>query len=142
MHYDVAAYGRDGNLAVIGEAKVRSAPDSTWATALRRNILETESKLRARYFMLAVPDRLYLWPGDANPNAIPQEIDARETFAPYFRMLGIEPLEIQSPTFGNVVSWWLSDLTQADPTKVDARLRESGLVDAVAGGRISRGLAA
>lgn len=142
MYYDVAAYGRDGNLSVIGEAKVRLATDAKWAAEVRRNILEHESQVRARFFMVVVPDRLYLWHGDASPEATPLEIDAQETFAPYFKLLGISPAEIQPVTFENVVSWWLSDLTHADPTKVDPRLRQSGMLEAIVGGRISRELAA
>ena len=142
MQYDVAAYGRDGNLAVVGETKVRLSTDKEWAAKLRRNIVEDESVLRARFFILALPDRLYLWPGDAPPDALPTVLDAGEAFGPYFKMLGVEPSQIQPPAFETLVSWWLSDLTHTDPQKVSYELRKAGLADAIAGGRISRELAA
>jgi hypothetical protein len=141
MHYDVAAYGRDGNLAVVGEAKVRLSTDREWAVNLRNNIAEGESA-RARFFILALPDRLYLWPGDAPSDALPTVLDAAEVFGPYFKLLGVEPSQIQPPAFENIVSWWLSDLTHSDPSKVSYELRKLGFADAIAGGRISRELAA
>jgi hypothetical protein len=142
MHYDVAAYGRDGNLAVVGETKVRLSTNTQWAASLRSNIVEDDSALRARFFLLALPDRLYLWPGDAPADALPTVVDAGEVFGPYFKMLGVEPSQIQPAAFENIVSWWLSDLTRTDPAKVSRELRNSGFVDAIAGGRISRELAA
>jgi len=142
MRYDFAAYDKDGNLAVVVEAILHLNTDAVWASELRRNILAHGALPRADFFMVVVPDKIYVWNGRADPQAEPAEIDARDLFAPYFERIGISPETIVSAAFEQLVFWWLNDLARSVPADVDARLRQSGIVDVVAGGHVLSQLAA
>ncbi len=142
MRYDFAAYDKDGNLAVVVEAILHLNTDAVWASELRRNILAHGALPRADFFMVVVPDKIYVWNGRADPQAEPAEIDARDLFAPYFERIGISPETIVSAAYEQLVFWWLNDLARSVPADVDARLRQSGIVDVVAGGHVLSQLAA
>ena len=57
---DLAAYDPNGQLAVIVEVKGRMQMSRSWATKLRQNMMERCNIPNARFFLLALPDRLYL----------------------------------------------------------------------------------
>jgi hypothetical protein len=141
MSYDFAAYDKDGRLSVVVEAKRRLRTDAAWATELRRNIFAHEAVPQA-VFMVVVPDKVYVWNAVAREQDKPIEIDASSIFAPYFEQTGISPDTIEPQAFEQLVSWWLNDLARMDPVAIDRRLRESGIVEALAGSRVLRQLAA
>ncbi len=142
MTYDFAAYDKDGRLSIVVEAMRQLGTNATWATKLRRNILAHGGVLHADFFMVVVPDKLYVWKGAANPQAKPTAIDAHGLFAPYFHRTGVSPATIEPAAFEQLVAWWLNDLARGVPAEVDPQLRQSGIVDAVSGGRVLRQLAA
>ena len=59
-----------------------------------------------------------------------------------FERIGISPETIEPGVFEQLVFWWLNDLARSVPADVDARLRQSGIVDVVAGGHVLNQLAA
>jgi hypothetical protein len=141
--YDLAGYDRDGQLALVVEVKRRPHTTGEWAAAFRRNLLAHGDPPRARLFALIVPDRIYTWrvgaPAEAAPDA---EIDARPLFESYFERAHADPEQIDPMAFELLVAWWLQDMARADHEVVDPNLERSGLLRALAGGRIVREAAA
>jgi hypothetical protein len=148
---DFFLYDRIGRLAAVIEVRNRRGTSGQWAAELRRNLLaHFEAYRDAPFFLLATPERLYIWkdaPTDLAEESLPvlpdYEVDARPLFSPYLERSGRKLEEIHGPTFELVVLSWLGDLTREaqDAGKV-VELKGSGLPDAAKDGRISDPLAA
>ena len=67
----------------------------------------------AKYFLIATPERLYLW-NQEHPDqagAAPEyTIDASQEFQPWFRRLRLEPSEIGPEAFELLVHAWLNGI--------------------------------
>jgi hypothetical protein len=142
---DLAAYNRDDELVLIVEVKTKRAASKEWAARLRRNILAHGILPSAKFFLLTLPDRFYLWKDVGNNLAEIEPtytIDARPILTPYFEQAGIEPDKISGASFELIVASWLRELVHSDKVPegngADRNwLIESGLYDAVAGGRLA-----
>jgi hypothetical protein len=141
VNYDFAAYNRAGKLTVVLEAKRRTKTSAEWATHFRRNIIAHGKPLPGELFAIVAPDKIYTWRAGASMEAGPDaEIDARAILAPYFERSKAEPERIDPGAFELLVAWWLEDVAREGTA--DARLKASGLPEALAGGRIAREVAA
>ncbi len=148
---DFVLHSRDRRLTTLVEVRSKTNTSSSWATQFRRNRLaHGNPSPRGDFFLLATPDRLYLWKG-ADLGAArfePSfEADARPLFAPYFQGTSVSAATASSEAFELIVASWLADLVrEAEPRArlVAERpwLVESGLLDAVAGGEIEYATAA
>ena len=146
---DLAVYNHDDELVLIVEVKTKLDASREWATRLRRNILAHGILPSAKFFLLALPDRFYLWK-DAGNNLAEIEptytIDARPILTPYFEQAGVAPDQISGVSFELIVSSWLSELVHSDKIpEGDGAVRnwliESGLYNAVVGGRLAHEVA-
>jgi hypothetical protein len=136
LRYDFAAYDASGQLRVLIEAKRRTGTTASWARRFRRNDLAHGTPLPGELFAIVVPDKLYVWPMQSPPDAEPLEVDAQPLLAPYFQRAGTSPDNIDPMAFELLVSWWLSDLSRGELPEPGEALKRSGLIDALAGGRI------
>jgi hypothetical protein len=94
-------------------------------------------------FVIVAPDKIYSWRAGAPINAPPDaEIDASPVLAPYFKRANAEPERIDPMAFELLVAWWLEDVARRGETTADEGLKGSGLLEALAGGRIAREVAA
>ena len=113
---DFIAYDREGRIVLLAEAKSRRGTSEDWAARLRRNMLAHGVLPWAKYFLIATPERIYLWKQES-PNAAeaPPEfsIDAEEVFQPYFRRLHQEPSKIGPEAFELLVLTWLTDIARS-----------------------------
>jgi len=149
-HADVALYDHDGRLTAVAEIKNTRKTSREWAVKLRRNLLAHAGYGRVEFFLLATPDRLYLWKGAGVEPAPVQpryDIDAAPIFRPYFEQAGVDPAAISAPAFELVVGAWLADLVRsgAPSEQLVAEQRwliESGFLDAVRNGRVEYDIAA
>ena len=70
----------------------------------------------ARYFLIATPERMYIWRQE-RPDAAdaPPEftIDAAKVFQPYFKKLRQEPSKIGPEAFELLVLTWLTDIARS-----------------------------
>jgi hypothetical protein len=146
---DLAAYNQDDELILIVEVKTKLDASKEWAAKLRRNIFAHGLLPHAKFFLLALPDRFYLWKDVGNnPTEIEPTytIDARPILTPYFEQAGVTPDQISGVSFELIVASWLSELVYSGkmPEENGAGrnwLIESGLYNAVAGGRLAHEVA-
>ena len=114
---DFVAYDRDGRVLLLAETKSRRGTSKSWAARLRRNMLSHGILPWAKYFLIATPERMYLWkqehpdPGEILPEFT---IDAANVLDPYFQKLHQEPSEIGPEAFELLVLTWLTDIAQPD----------------------------
>lgn len=141
---DFIAYDQTGHPVLLAEAKSRRGTSAQWAAQLRRNMLAHGILPRAKYFLIATPDRMYLWAGDgAEPAEAPPKftIDAAKEFQPYFEKFNQEPSGIGPQAFDFLVLTWLNDLAWSGEQmlKQDVSLRwlaDSGLIESLHQARI------
>ncbi len=142
---DAVAYGPDGQLTLIVEAKSKTKTSRSWAKHMRRNLLSHGVVPKSRFLLLALPDRLYLWKDVNNaPDLIDPtyEIDAAPLFEPYFAMAQISPDQLTPQSFELIVNAWLNELIHSGipenvPPEARQALLDSGLLGAIKGGSVA-----
>jgi hypothetical protein len=145
---DFAVFSADGQLAAIAEAKKKADVGSGWAAAWFRNYLAHQRSLAPPFVILATPEKIYLWkhPNDVSSSEPTALTDARRLFAPYLPPSATNAADLSSRAFEFVVGSWLTDLSQhlwqpSAPEEIDA-FRETGLLQAIANGRVVSEIAA
>jgi hypothetical protein len=142
---DLVAYNPGGEIILIVEVKSRTETSRDWATRMRRNMLAHGAVPNARFFLIALPDRLYLWKEvDNRPELVEPtyEIDATPFFQPYYEKANIAAENVSGQSFELIVAAWLNELTWSGipPTVPGAQkrfLEETGLLEALKGGSVA-----
>lgn len=144
---DFAVFSQDGQLAVIAEAKKKPDVSASWAAAWLRNYLAHQESAAPPFVILATPEKVYLWkrpsPASSEPTAV---TDARRLFASYLPTSVASAAHLSGVAFEFVVGAWLNDLSHhlwqpTTPEEISA-LSESGLLQAIANGRVVADIAA
>src|SRR5213592_3947053 len=122
---DFVVYSPDHKLQLVVEVKGTPKSDPTWAAKLRRNLLEHGALPEAPYFLLVLPDHLYLWShAPRNDAALPNfQGDTREVLKSYLAHweASRHPSPISERGLELAVQSWLTDLTRSDNwTKLEA----------------------
>ena len=138
---DIAVY-QDDQLQLIVEVKARANATAEWAARMRRNLATHLAIPSSPYFLLALPDRFYLWSNTPSPLATvapDYDVDPTPLLVPYVEG-GQQALhEISEYGLTLAVSSWLTDLiaTNLNAEMVgpeQAWLLDSGLYSAIKGG--------
>ena len=146
---DLVAFGRNDEPVLFVEVRRKLGATSEWASRLRQNMLSDDTLAAASFFLIALPDRFFLWQekGDDEPREPDFVIDARPILGPYFSRAGISVDDIYEDAFALLVASWLGDLLRAEnPAELLAGdscdwLVDSGLFAALAGGHFEHGVA-
>jgi len=115
MKADLVVYDRNGQIVLITEIKRKKGVSAEWAAKWRRNMLSHGSLPDAKFFMIALPDRFYIWKdaGTVPETTAPTyEIDAEPLLKPYLNESGILSEDISPQSFELVVSAWLNSILQ------------------------------
>jgi hypothetical protein len=110
---DFVAYGREGEVVLLVEAKSRRGTTEGWAAGLRRNMLSHGFLPSSKFFLIATPDRIYVWrKGRPEQTAARPEFttDAAKVLQPYFQRLNQDPSKIGPEAFELLVLTWLNDV--------------------------------
>jgi|SRR5665213_2699014 len=142
---DFAVYSPDDKLQLVVEVKGTPRTDLNWAAKLRRNLLAHGAVPSAPYFLLVVPDQLYLWShATEGSDALPDfHADTSKVLSRY---LAIWERDAATSTISErglelAVRSWLSDLTGSASWSERERqanewLRSSGLPESVRTGTV------
>ncbi len=143
MKADLIAYDKDGQLAVIIEIKNRIGTSKEWATRMRRNIYAHGSWPKTPYFLLALPDRFYLWrnAGNAPERIEPDyEVDSGRLLGPYYEKSGLSPTDLSHDGFELLVTSWLNQVMQDGASSLVQQNRDwlvdSGLFESIKKGHL------
>jgi hypothetical protein len=145
MRADFAVYDRDGQLVLTVEVKNRLKSTRKWAAEARHGLLASGGYPVAPYFLLAVPDRFYLWKQMAHAltNKMPDFVaDAEPFLRQYYEPSGYSTGQLSASTFELVIGFWLGSLVyfglRPDELPHHAEwLTTSGLLEAVQGGSVA-----
>lgn len=151
---DIAVYAPDSTLRLVVEVKNRPGASSGWAARMLRNLLVHEMIASAPYYLLALPDVFYLCKNldhsRLNLHDLPGEefepdfeIATARVLAPYVDWPSFSPDDVSEPGLELLVSSWLTGLVNdsglsREAISPDLRwLFDSGLYDAIKGGRVA-----
>lgn len=145
-YWDIAIYNRDHQLVVVVEVKAKLNASLEWAAQLRRNIFAHGIFPKAPYFLMAFPDKFYLWTDNAEQlekSEPTYTIDARPILESYFEQAGVSANQITGQSLELIIASWLGKVIHSEqlPDELDQSQRwliESGLYTAVAGGHFDR----
>lgn len=142
---DVTITSPDGETRLLVEVKSREPADAEWARRFRRNILAHFPDNGSAYFLLVLPESLYLWEPDSGPEEEPDyEGSTEKALRPYLEKAEVERLDGRAFEF--LVSSWLSDLVALEPSEEELGpalrwLIDSGLYAKIRGGSVEREVA-
>ena len=145
MNYaDIAVYGKDKRLQLLVEVKLKNGRSGNWAAKMRRNMYAHGLLPETRFFLLALPDKFYLWKdvGLLIEAIEPSyEISPQSFLEPYYIKANVSASNITGASLELIVSSWLTQIMtiqSIDLLSQDNKnwLIDSGLFDAIQGGYI------
>ena len=144
MRYaDIAVSSPDETLQLVVEIKNKQGASTEWVTRMRRNLLAHSFIPHAPYFLLVLPDFLYLWTDSTLVNNLAQpdyKVETTKVLAPY--LTSSQPLiDLSGYGLELLTISWLEDLVSTDVQRdsVDPDhqwLSDSGLHEAITHGSI------
>lgn len=141
---DIAVFSADGKLQLIVEVKNKRNASTDWAINMRRNLYMHAMLPDAPYFLLALPERFYLWSeaDSAEPLAAPDyEVPAESLLIDYIDAPQTSLDRLSEDSLELLVGSWLMNLVNANISEETAQshdrwLFESGLYDAIRNGDV------
>jgi hypothetical protein len=143
---DLAAYDKNGRLALVVEIKSRQHTSADWAARMRGNLFAHGIMPKSEYFMLAMPDNLYLWheKGVDSENSEPDFIiNTKPLFQRYLDPAIVDASSISGKSLEILVGSWINDLIARGlpddlPEPQRSLITASGLIDAIQGGYVTQ----
>ena len=141
---DLAVYNSRGELKAVIDIKGRYGKTGEWATHTRRNMAAHGNVTDVDYFIIATPDRLFMWKeSGTEPDLIPPtyEADMRSELAPYYEDTHLDINKISGYALEMLIQTWLRDIIWPDLLTYKNQsapdwISESGLLNAVENGHI------
>lgn len=134
----------DDRVVLVVEAKRRTNASREWAAQMRRNLSAYGVVRDAPYFLLALPDKFFLWKHPPALQAVPPdyEFDARPALRPYLELLRYPVEELSPASFESIVRLWLEDLVREDGGNGARWLHATGLDEQLRNGVVTAPAAA
>jgi hypothetical protein len=141
---DIAVFSPDKNLKLVVEVKGNRGASGEWASQLRRNLLVHQAIPRSPFFLLALPDRLYLWKNGSDsiePRPAYFVADSAPIISGYLNEGAKEETNTTWQGLELIFANWLNLLTISNLTEEKAAphekwLLESGLYEAIKNGSV------
>lgn len=126
---DFVVRSPDDHIVLAVEARRQADASPEWAAEMRRNLAELGVIPETPYFLLALPDKFYLWKCATAKEAVPPdlEVDAADALRPYQALMRFPLGELSPAGFDSIVWLWLEDLTRANGSGQPEWIRTSGL---------------
>jgi len=128
---DIIVQAQDSTPQLIVEVKSQTGASSDWAAQMRRNLFAHLDLPSTRFFLLALPDKFYLWK-DAPPGIVTPanyEVDARQVLRPYIADLTNPLSTLNGQSFELLVRRWLEDVVHSDDSDAPIAADQSWLVE-------------
>lgn len=141
QHADIEVYTPHSGLQLVVEVKTKRGETDEWAAKFRRNLFAHQSIRSSKFFLIALPEHLYLWRDKTSPELIPADYKMRtkDVLRPYLEQISLE--ELDGLSFEFLVRAWLDDLIWSKLTREEAGSElewvfDSGLYESIRHGEI------
>lgn len=135
---DILVRSPSNDIKLVVEVKGRPHSSEDWAAKFRRNLFTHNLIPKTAYFLLALPDFLYLWRATNASEAVPPDYTVKtlNVLKRYLTSLEAEPQYIAEEGLQLALTSWLRDVafsSKTPPVGSDSYrlLVESGLIDAI-----------
>jgi hypothetical protein len=135
---DITVFSPDDRLQLVVEVNNKRGATLDWVMNMRRNLLAHSVIPDARFFLLALPDRFYLWKNATSYDLIlpDYEIDATPILRAYTDNSKLSLDSLSEYGLELIINSWLNHLLSKDLTKENAQpfemwLFDSGLYEAI-----------
>jgi hypothetical protein len=135
---DILVRSPNNDITLVVEVKARAHGSEDWAAKFRRNLLVHHVLPKSKFFLLALPDFLYLWRNGDSSEATPPDYTAStlDVLQKYLTRFGDEPKHIAEEGLQLALTSWLRDATISSKrppvgSQSYKLLVESGLLDAI-----------
>ena len=140
---DIVVFSADNTLELIVEVKGNRGVSPEWASQFRRNLLVHHAIPRSQFFLLALPDQMYLWRNGSDiietrePDFV---IDSSPIISAYLDATvehtsnSGQALELAFASWLNLLT--ISGLSEDKVAPHEKWLLESGLYDAIKNGSV------
>lgn len=132
MKPDFMLYTKSNELLLAVEVKAIRNQNEHWAVKLRRNLLAHGAVPESTFFLLVLPEHIYLWkdaPAEAPPTFVS---DTKSVLKPYLSKFIEDATHLSESSLELAVRSWLNDVS--DPARHETAigdenklLEESGL---------------
>ena len=132
MRYDLIIENKEREPILVLEVRNRSGVTGTWAEKYLRNILAHSSINRTKYFLLAFPDRFFIWNGIQNRESsyMPDfEVDPSRFLQPYFDKMNLTDFKDSEISLRSALISWFSDLRRGNITAETKKYNRAWLLD-------------
>jgi hypothetical protein len=142
QRWDLLVKNRDGDPILIIEVKRQVNVSQEWVMQLHRNLFSAAIFPKSSYFLIAFPDKFYLWVNTSKNKDEPDyTIDAKPLIQKYFEKTDTQPNQISGISFEIIIASWLQEMIFSEelPEHIDREkswLVESGLYQALRGSNI------
>jgi hypothetical protein len=140
---DTIVYSPHDGPQLVVEVKNKPGASDEWARQMRRNLLAHDLLPITPFFLLVLPDFVYLWRNaDAATIESPPDykVPTSTVLAAYLQRLPRPLSEISEYSLELLVDLWLKNITQISPRNLEAPaqkwLIESGLYQAIKHGSV------
>lgn len=135
---DILVRSPNNDIQLIVEIKGRAHSSPDWAAKFRRNLIAHDAIPVSKFFLLALPDFLYLWRNGNSTEVVPPDYTVKtlSVLQKYLTRLEAAPKYIGEEGLQLALTSWLREATlpsRRPPVGSDSYilLVESGLLDAI-----------
>jgi hypothetical protein len=135
---DILVRGIDNDIKLVVEVKGRSHSSADWAAKYRQNLSANCVLPKSKFFLLALPDFLYLWKDENSAEFVLPNFTIKtfKVLQPYLTRSETEPSYIAGEGLRLALTSWLREATfssKRPPVGSDSYrlLIESGLLDEI-----------
>ncbi|HEX6038766.1 hypothetical protein [Longimicrobium sp.] len=140
---DIEVYSPDHRLQLVVEVKSTPGASPQWAARFRRNLLSHGAVPNAPYFLIALPDCLFLWSRSSGMNVPPDyEAATADVVREYLGSWAAGSGDLGEGSLQIAVGSWLRDLAQTfrrprRDSEADRMLLDSGAYQAIRNGSVA-----
>lgn len=140
---DIEVYSPDHRLQLVVEVKSTPGASPAWAARFRRNLLAHGAVPDAPYFLIAVPDCLFLWSRGAGVDVPPDyEAATSDVVREYLGSWAADATDLGEGSLQIALGAWLRDLAQSvrkprRDSEADRMLLDSGAYQAIRRGSVA-----
>lgn len=136
MKPDFMVYTPGNELLLVVEVKATKNESAEWAAKLRGNLIAHGAVPYSPFFLLVLPEHVYLWKNSTSPRESPPDFvsQTKAMLNPYLSKLGEDYSRLSESSLELAVRSWLNDMATSSiskqPINIENRLLvESGLAE-------------